>query len=160
MKKLYSVQLSSAQRLQLEQLISTGSHKARVLARARTLLLANQNRADLEIAAALNLSAPTIQRIRKRFAELGLDGAIYDSRRPGRPPVLTGDIEAKLVMLACSQAPKGHARWTLNLLADKMVELHYAPAISDEQVRTMLKKTNLNLGGSKHGVLPKPTPAL
>jgi len=142
MKKLYLVQLTAEQRAQLERLIATGTHKARVLARARVLLLADQDLRDPEIAPVLALSPATIQRIRKRFCTAGLDAALYDQPRPGRPPVLLADVEAKLVMLACSAPPPGHARWTLHLLADQMVELHYAVALSHEQVRTMLKKTN------------------
>ena len=148
--------LTEQQRLELQQLLSSGSHKARVLTRARVLLLLDQNYAEQQVSDVLNVSLSTIYRTRKRFSELGLERAVYDNPRPGRPVTSTGDVEAKLVMLACSQAPKGRSRWTLHLLADKMVELHYVDAISHQQVNNMLKKTGLSLGGSKHGVLPKP----
>ncbi len=156
MIKQYHIQLPDQQRAELEHLIATGTHKARVLARARVLLLADQATTDKQIVAALGLGIATVQRTRKRFVELGLPQAIYDLPRPGRPPLLTGEIEAKLVMLACSAQPSGRARWTLHLLADKMVELHYVATISHQQVSNILKKTNLSLGGSKRGASPRP----
>jgi len=159
MNKLYPVALTDEQRAHLEQLISTGTHKARVLARARVLLLAAQNRPDTAIAAVLALSVPTIHRIRQRFVTDGLSAALYDKPHSGRPPILTAEVEAKLVMLACSTPPKGRARWTLHLLADQLVALHVVESVSHEQVRTMLKKTNLNRGATNSGASPKPKPA-
>lgn len=159
MHKLYPVHLTDEQRAHLEHLISTGTHKARVLARARVLLLAAQNRPDADIATVLTLSAPTVHRIRQRFVTAGLTAALYDKPHAGRPPILTAEVEAKLVMLACSAPPKGRARWTLHLLADQLVELHVVETISHEQVRTMLKKTNLSRGATNSGASPKPRPA-
>src|SRR5215210_3180148 len=141
MKKLYHVQLSDEQRSQLEQLISSGTHKARVLARARILLLAHKALIDKQIAEALQLGQATVERTRRHFATEGLERAVYGNASPGRPPIITGDIEAKLIMLACSAPPAGRARWTLSLLADKMVELGYIDTISDGGVRKLLKKT-------------------
>jgi len=142
MNKLYPVRLTDEQHTQLSHLIAAGTHKARVLARARVLLLAAQDRPDHEIAGVLALSPATIHRIRQRFVTAGLTAALYDQPRPGRPPTLTAEVEAKLVMLACSAPPKGRARWTLHLLADQLVELHVVETISHEQVRAMLKKTS------------------
>lgn len=159
MNKLYPVHLTAEQHTHLEQLISTGTHQARVLGRARVLLLAAQNRPDTDIAAVLALSVPTVHRIRQRFVTAGLTAALYDKPRAGRPPLLTAEVEAKLVLLACSAPPKGRARWTLHLLADHLVTLHGVEHISHEQVRTMLKKTNLSPGATNSGASPKPTPA-
>ena len=103
---------------------------------------ANSNQ---QIAEALQVSWRTVIRIKARFKEEGLE-AIKEHARPGRPPRITGDVEAKLVMLACSQPPEGRARWTLQLLADKMVELGYIDTISDVGVMKRLKKTGFVLG--------------
>ena len=162
MKKLYPVCLTAEQRSALEQLVHSGTHKARVLARARVLLLADRDPAlpDQHIAQALLLGPATVVRTRKHFVTAGLHRAVYGLPQPGRPPRITGEVEAGLVMLACSSPPAGRARWTLQLLADKLVELHYVERISDQQVHNMLKKTHLSLGGSKVGASPSRAPAL
>lgn len=159
MKKQYIVQLTDEQRSQLERLTSIGTHKARVLARARILLLADQHFTDERIAQLLSVGDSTVERVRKRFATHGLDLALYGIKQPGRPVRITGDVEAKLVMLACSSPPEGRARWTLQLLADKLVELKFLESISDQQVYKMLKKTNLSLGAKSSGASPRPTAA-
>ena len=112
---------------------------------------------NMAIAQMLEVSDRTVARVRQRFVEGGLDSALYERPRIGRPPLITGDIEAKLVMLACSSPPKGRERWTLQLLADKMVELGYVEHISDVGVMKRLKKTGLDLGPSRVGAY-HPTP--
>ena len=107
--------------------------------------MAAKGEGNQEIADALGVSWRTVIRIKNRYKEEGVD-AIKEHSRPGRPPRITGDIEAKLVMLACSAPPEGRARWTLQLLADKMVELQYIDTISDVGVMKKLKKTDLDLG--------------
>src|SRR5690242_5236319 len=102
MKKLYPVQLTAEQRRTLERLISTGTHKARVLARARILLLAADHRSDDEIAGAVLVGRATVERTRRRFATEGFDQALHGHKPPGRPPYITGEVEAQLVLLACS----------------------------------------------------------
>ncbi len=109
------------------------------------MLLAAEGKANQEIADALGVNWRTVVRIRHRFKEERME-AIREHPRPGRPPRITGDIEAKLIMLACSQPPEGRARWTLRLLADKMVELGYIDTISDVGVMKRLKKTGFALG--------------
>ena len=89
---------------------------------------------------------PTIINIRKKYAESGLENALYDKPRPGAIPKITGEIEAQLTMLACSAPPEGKARWTLQMLADKLVELKLVDSISDVAVMKRLKKMNLSLG--------------
>lgn len=161
MEKLYPVRLTAEERCSLEQLISSGTHKARVLARARILLLADRDTAltDQQISQALLLGSATVVRTRKHFVTEGLHRAVYGHKPPGRPKHITGEVEAGLVMLACSSPPEGRARWTLQLLADKLVELHYVESISDQQVHNMLKKTNLSLGGSRVGASLSQVPA-
>lgn len=146
MRRAQPIQLSDEQRAELEQLIRTGNAAARVQTRARILLLSSEGKKDAEVVQALHTSPATVQKTRRRFRTEGLQRALYDNPRPGRPPRITGEIEAKLTMLACSTPPEGRSRWTLQLLADKMVELQYIDTISDQAVYKALKKTNLSLG--------------
>jgi len=145
MRRAQQILLTEEQRKELKKLVSTGRGPARVLTRARIVLMAAKGEGNQEIADALGVSWRTVIRIKARFKEEGLE-AIKERTRPGRPPSITGDIEAKLVMLACSAPPEGRARWTLQLLADKMVELQYIDSISDVGVMKRLKKTGLDLG--------------
>jgi transposase len=145
------IHLITEQRNELERLIRAGHSPARTQTRARILLLSDQSsgqkRTAREVAAALLCSPSTVANVRRRFNQNGLQAALYEKPRPGQKPKVTGDIEAKLTMLACSQPPEGHARWTLRLLAERMVELEYIDYISHVTVREVLKKTNLSLGG-------------
>jgi putative transposase len=146
MRKAQPIQLSGEQRAELETLIRTGKAAARVQTRARILLLSSEGKSEAEIVAALHTSPATVQKTRRHFRMEGLHRALYDKPRPGRPPRITGEVEAKLAMLACSTPPEGRERWTLQLLADKMIELEYIDTISDQAVYKTLKKTNLSLG--------------
>ncbi len=152
MSSRYTIQLSDEQRIELEQLIRTGKAAARVLNRARILLLANRGKSDQEIVDALLTSAPTVLRVRHLFNNEGLHGALYAKKSPGRPLIHTGVTEANLTMLACSTPPDGRGRWTLQLLADQMVLLGYTEYISDTKVLDILKKTNSNPGRKRSGV--------
>lgn len=145
MRRAQQIQLTEEQRKGLKKLVSTGTNQARVLTRARIVLMAAKGEGNQQIADALGVSWRTVIRIKARFKEEGLE-AIKEHSRPGRPPRITGDIEAKLVMLACSQPPEGRGRWTLQLLADKMVALGYIDTISDVGVMKRLKKTGFVLG--------------
>lgn len=146
MRTKHAIRLSDEQRVELEQLTRTGKAAARVQNRARILLLADRGKSDADIIDALSTSKPTVQRIRRLLCTEGLYGALYDKKRPGRPPHHTGETEAHLTMLACSSPPKGRGRWTLQLLADQMVVLGYVDYISDTKVLDILKKTRSSLG--------------
>jgi putative transposase len=146
MRTAQPIQLSGEQRAELEQLTRTGKAAARVQTRARILLLSSEGKSQDEIVAALHTSPATIYSVRRHFRTQGMQRALYDKPRPGRPPLITGDVQAKLVMLACSTPPEGRDRWTLQLLADKMVQLQYIDAISDQAVYYTLKKTNSSPG--------------
>ena len=150
MNTKYHVQLSKADRQELEMLIRSGESSARTQTRARILLLSDENRkkkmSTKEIASALLCSLPTITHIRQKDVEGGLENALYDQPRPGATPKITGEIEAQLTLLACSAPPEGRVRWTLQLLADKLVELKLLDSISDVAVMKRLKKMNLSLG--------------
>jgi transposase len=151
----YVVDLSADERTELLQLIGRGKPSARKVIRARILLKADERFSDAQIVAALDTSRPTVERTRKRFVEGGLARALNDKRHPGQRRKLTPKQEAHLIAVACTPAPDGHARWTLRLLADKVVELEYAESISPETVRQMLKKTNSNPGRKPNGVSRK-----
>lgn len=150
MGKHITIQLTDEQRSHLEKLIRSGAAPARTQTKARILLLTDrsqgQQRTDQEVADALLCSKGTIVTMRKRFAAEGLDAALYDKPRPGAKPKITGEVEAKLVTLVCSDPPDGHARWTLQLLANQLVTLGLLESISQVAVHQRLKKTNLNLG--------------
>ncbi len=156
MYKLYPVHLTDAQLTELQQLIHTGSHKARVLSRARTLLLAHQGQRDQDIAAAVLINKATVQRTRQRFVQEGLPAALYERPRPGRPPVLTGQVEAHLTMLACSAPPAGRTRWTLQLLTDHILLLEEVAHLSPEAIRQRLHANNLKPWLKKQWCVPQP----
>ena len=156
MSKHLSVSLTDDQHTTLRTLIGSGSGPARAQARARILLLADRSRGerrtDAQIAAALLVSLPTIGKTRRRFALAQADGAdalaaaLSERPRPGQTPKVTGDIEAHLVTLACSDPPEGAARWTLRLLADRIVAAGHLESLSHVTVRDRLKKTSLSRG--------------
>lgn len=148
MRKTNVVTLADDQRRTLQQIASTGRDSARKITRARILLKAADGVADEQIAEALDIGTATVERTRRQFAAGGLDAALARKPQPPRPQKqrLDGDGEAKLVMLACSTPPDGHDHWTLDLLADRMVRLNFAPALSGDTVGRVLKKTR-----SSHG---------
>ena len=143
----YTVRLDTAERQGLIDLVTTGRRAASTLIRARILLKADvgpQGEAwdDEEIAEAFDTSLSTIHRVRQAFVEEGLEEALHRKKPTGRQyRKLDGDQEARLIAVACSQAPEGRSRWTLKLLADKLVELQVVESVSPECVRTTLKKT-------------------
>lgn len=151
MGKRIEIRLSAEDRRVLRQLTRKGVVSARKLNRARILLLVDEGRAESDISQILGTSGNTVWRTKQRYNEGGLDWALNDEPRPGAPPKLNGKQEAFLVALACSDAPEGRETWTMQLLADKLVELDLVTSISDETVRTVLKKTTSSPGKSKPG---------
>jgi len=150
--KKYKITLTREERQGLTELASKGKAAARKITRARILLLADENQAnpawsDGRIAEALGINRRTVERIRQACVEEGIEAALNHKRpRRTRRKVLDGEAEARLVQLACTQAPNGRERWTMQLLADQLIELEIVETISDETVRTTLKKTNSNRG--------------
>lgn len=145
-----AVQLSDKERTHLKGLLRRGAAPARVQTRARVLLLSDRSRGerrtDEQVAEAVLTSLSTAKRTRWRFLQEGLKAALEEKPRPGRPPKITGEIEAQLTVLACSQPPEGHSRWTLRLLAGRLVELGYLESISHAAVGNRLKKTKSSPG--------------
>jgi transposase len=152
MAKKYIVNLADDERAQLLALTKRGKVSARRLSRAHILLQADTGLSDDAIAQALHIGPATVERIRKRFVEDGLEAALSERPRPGGQRKLDGKQEAFLIALACSTPPEGRACWTMQLLADRLVELQVVEAISDETVRRTLKKTRSSRGRKRPGV--------
>ena len=143
----HQVILSCKQRKRLKALSKRGEVSARKLTRAHILLLADQNRpqgamSDNEIHQILNVSQATVTRVRKKFATCGLEAAIEELSRCGRPLKFDGYQRAQITALACSTPPEGHSQWSLRLLADQLVELGVVETISHDTVGLILKKTD------------------
>jgi transposase len=154
-QKKYIVTLTSEERQQLEQISRTGKASAYQITRARILLKADtsqpeENWKDAEISAALDVSVATIERLREQFVEEGVPKCLQRKTRMYER-LLDGEQEAKLVAIACSEAPAGRSRWTLRLLSERVVELGYVEQISYETVRQTLKKMNSSLGAKTAG---------
>lgn len=141
-RKKYLINLSDEERENLLQATHKGTIKARKFKRAMILLKADEGFSDPQIMAALNVSRPCVERIRKRFVADGLQRALNEDPRPGQKRKLDGRAEATLIATTCSDAPEGHERWTLRLLAGKLVQLGVVDTISYETVRRTLKKTS------------------
>ncbi len=139
--KRYVVDLTEIERTRLLDLTSKGRVSARKLNRAHILLQAHEGRTDEAIAAALHVSKSTVERVRRRFVMGNLEFALTEQMRPGARRKLDGKQEAYLVATACSSPPEGRNRWTLQLLADRLVELKVVDSISRDTIRRTLKKT-------------------
>ncbi len=162
--KKYKVVLTKDEREHLTALTSAGRLMVREMKRAMILLKADESQdspawTDEAIATAVDVHVMTVVNVRKRYVERGLEGALKRAPTGHRAAALDGAGEAHLIALTCSAPPAGHDHWTLRLLAEQMVKLEHAEAISYETVRTVLKKTNLSLGRNRNGVSrPRPVP--
>ena len=145
------VELTAEGRQTLGQMLQRGKSSARKLTRARILLQADGGLPDEEIATALGVGIATVERTRQRFVERNLE-ALNDLPRPGGQCKLSGEHEAHLIAVACTPAPTGQARWTLQLLAEPVVALGVAESIARETVRQVRKKTRSSLGSTSSGV--------
>lgn len=152
MKKRYLVTLTNDERSELQAIVSRGKAAARKIMRARLLLLADESeggpaKSDPEIVDALGCGRATVERVRKQFVEDGLEETL--KRKPTMRTFenrIDGEVEARLVAMACGSPPEGRSRWTLRLLAENLVAVGCLDSVSHETVRKTLKKTNLNLG--------------
>jgi transposase len=154
--KKYHVTLTESERDQLKAIIAKRKAASQAVKRAYVLLAADENQPgwlkDDQIQKTYQVSIRSIERLRERFVENGLEMALNGKKREKyKEKVFDGAVEAHVVALRCSQPPAGHARWTVRLLAQKMVELEYVETIGRETVRKMLKKTRSSLGGSSPG---------
>jgi transposase len=153
--KKYIVELTQEERTRLLELTRKGECKARRLKRALVLLSADEGKVDREIATEVRVHEVTIERLRRRFVEGGLEAALSERPRPGAARKLDGHQRAMLVALACSDPPDGRAKWTMQLLADRLVELTELESISDETVRVALKKGGASPGSASAGASPR-----
>ena len=150
--KRYRVKLTKEERDELTALVNRGKGSARRMRRARILLMADEEQAgggwkDADIAKALGAHQRTVERIREKCVEAGIEAALNHTRpKRSRSKTLDGAAEARLVQLACSAAPDGYERWSLQMLADRLIELEVVEKVSRETVRTTLKKMNLSPG--------------
>lgn len=168
MSPRYRVTLTKEERQELELMTRRGKTHARRFIHARTLLLCDAGEDGpawnvSDVATALGVTSRTIEHLKKRFVEEGLEAALVRKQRdkPPREIIFDGAFEARLIALACSDAPDGRRRWTVRLLADKAVELNFAPSVSHMTVQRVLKKTNLSLTSASTGKsLPKGAPPL
>lgn len=142
MNKKHSIFLSDEQRLQLIDLVKKGKAGAREIRRAHTLLMANSGSTDEAIAKSLHISIPTVERTRKQFCTDSLSATMNERPRSGKPPKITSTAEAYLIATTCSDAPDGSARWTLKMLADKLVSLEIIDSVSTNTIGRTLKKTS------------------
>lgn len=147
----YKIELSDADRKKLQDIVTKGKSSAKTILRANILLASDQNNPKYmtvsEIASIYHISATTVQNVRTSFVNKGLDATINRKKRetPPVPPKVTGETEARIVALACSEPPEGYSKWSLRLLADKCVELNYMESVSHMTISRVLKKMNLSL---------------
>lgn len=156
MAKIYRVTLSQEEREDLESIIKRSNSKTIRTKRSYALLAADEHGAkkwkDTRIKDSYGLSISTIERLRRRFVEQGLQRALYGKEREVfSEKKFDGRVESQLIALRCGEVPEGHSGWSLRLMAEKMVELEYVESISHEAVRQIFKKTQLNPGESKGG---------
>jgi transposase len=153
----YKVTLTENEREQLQAILSKGKHSSQQFRNACILLNTDESSlaerpTNEQIAKILQVAPKTVERLKQRFVEEGFEACIDRKSYPEVKDIKAdGDFEAHLVAISCSKAPTGFARWSLRMLADKMVELNYAESVSHETVRQVLKKTKLNRGGLKDG---------
>ena len=156
----YAVDLTDVERAALREILSKHKAKRRTIVNAYILLKADRacGWTNADIASAYDVSTKKVEQLKKRFVEEGFEAALYrKSVTNAHRRKMTGDEEAHLIALCCSQAPEGQERWTLRLLADKMVELDVIASVSHETVRRTLKKVNLNPGKRKNGAFHQST---
>jgi transposase len=151
MAKRYRVTLTAEERQRLEDLTRKGKASVRMVRRAQTLLLAADEERDEAIAKALRIGVSTVERTRKRCVEDGVEASLRERPRPGARPKLGPKERAYVVALACTKPPEGRHRWSMQMLADRLIELEMVPDITDEAIRLLLKRTSSSRGSRSSG---------
>ena len=152
--KKYKIDLKKEEREYLKDIVHKGTHKSEVINRARILLLTHEGKTEHKIVEILGVCRATVENVKRKFYLEGLT-SIMDKPKSGRPKKLDGQMQARLIAIACSAPPEGHDRWTMELLANAMVELKIVDSIADNTVWRCLKKVKLNHGYKSNGVLAK-----
>lgn len=145
-RQVQSLTLKEREEAQLQEMLQKGVHSVRSLKRGQVLLGLHQGNKPSQVVQQVGVSLATVYNIAKRYEQEGLDSALREKPRPGQPSKFDKALQAQLTALACSPAPEGHGRWTLRLLADKLVELRWVDSISHQAVAEQLKKTLSSLG--------------
>jgi transposase len=145
-KRIYDVVPTAEEKERLEAIAYTGTHPVRRVVAARLLLKAAAGVSDPEIAQSLDLALSTVAATRKRFCTKGLEACLKRREQQNRFRKITGDVEARIVQIACSEPPEGCSRWTLNLLVDRVIELEILPSIGRSAIAEVLKKTRSSPG--------------
>jgi transposase len=151
MVKRYRVALTDTEQDRLQMLARKRTAPVRTVRRAQALLLAAEGKTDEVIAEQLRMGVATLERLRRRFVEEGLEASLRERPRPGARPKLEPKEQAFVVALACTKPPEGRHRWTMQLLADRVVELELVPDISDEAIRRLLKRIGSSRGSTRSG---------
>jgi transposase len=151
MVKRYRVTLSEEEHDRLEGLSRKRTASVRMVRRAQALLLVAEGKTDEVIAEEIRMSVTTLERLRRRFVEEGLEASLRERPQPGARPKLGPKEQAMVVALACTKPPEGRHRWTMQLLADRAVELALVPDISDEAIRRLLTRTSSSRGSTGSG---------
>ena len=147
-----SISLTELEKEELFAITTKGTHKSRKIIRVRVLLLLDEGKSRLTIQEQVRIDSNHFYRIKKRYFEGGLPAALEELPRSGQPPKITERLEAQITSIACSDSPEGTTRWTLSLVNEQLVELNYVETISDESIRLVLKKANVNPGKKPCGV--------
>lgn len=145
-KRIQPIILSKEEEAEVKAIVNQGTHSARQIKRGQILLHSHQGKQPQEIAEWLDVCLSTVYNTRRRYLSAGLSAALNEQARPGQPPKLDLRQQAAITVLACSEAPAGHARWTIRLLADRVVKAEIVDHIAPETIRQFLKKTSLSLG--------------
>ena len=151
-RKASFIKLTEEDRSTLTDFVKTGMHSSRSIQRSQILLLNDKGQDIKSICSLLTLSLPTVGLVLSRYRNEGLTKALSDRPRSGSPSKITEEFEAHVTALACTDAPEGRSKWTIELLQEKVIQLKYIDTISDESIRNILKKVNLNLGRPNNGV--------
>jgi putative transposase len=140
MNKKYKIILSDKEREEINDVLRRGNHSSQKFTRARAMLLSSEGKQDLKIASTVGLTSQAVVEIRKRFVRKGFECTLHGASRSGRPVKMAERVEAYAIATACSETPTGRKEWTMQLIADRLVELKLVDSISDETVRIHLKK--------------------
>jgi transposase len=155
-ERKYVVNLSKVERDRLRELLQNEAPRSRRVKHAKILLESDMGKSAAKVADWVGVGHSTVERTRQRYAEGGIEAALKDKPRPGGIPKLDGNQQAFVIALACSDTPNGQERWTMQMLADKIVELGVVQEpVSHDTVRRVLKKTRLNRGSKNNGALPQ-----
>jgi putative transposase len=153
--EMVKIKLKKKDKVQLEELLKKGVAKTRQLTRARVLILSDDGKSPTQISNFIGANITTIRNIKERYLQGGLNRALEDAPRSGKPTRFSGKHLAQITALACTEPPEGHAKWSLRLLADNAVELAYVESISHTEVANILKKTKLNRTSKDNGASQK-----